>query len=83
MINDLNYAQQCDPIKESQKAAFMEHMYNCDGRNNPSHPMHSLFTGLWQKFCIEEAGPVLRNQYFDFLEAVKEYEEATTKQLNQ
>jgi len=41
--------------------------------------MHGLYTGLWQEFCIKEAGEVVRNQYFEFLAAVKEFE-STRKQ---
>jgi hypothetical protein len=61
--------------KEQEKAVFMEHMYQCAGRNNPKHPMHGLFTGLWENFCITEAGPYCRDKYFDMLEAVRLYEE--------
>jgi hypothetical protein len=61
-------------VAEQKKADFMEHMYQCSGRQNKSHPMHGLFTGLWQDFCIREAGPVMRNRYFEMLEAVRLYE---------
>lgn len=63
-----------DATKEQQKADFLDHMYNCASRHDPAHPMHGLYTGLWQDFCIEEAGPVCRNQYFEFRAAVDEYE---------
>jgi hypothetical protein len=59
---------------EQQKADFMEHMYNCAGRQNPGHLMHGLYTGLWQDFCIKEAGPVMRERYFEMMEAVRLYE---------
>jgi hypothetical protein len=62
--------------REQQKADFLEHMYNCAGRQNKSHPMHSLYTGLWQDFCIKEAGPVMRDQYFEFKAAVNAYEQS-------
>lgn len=61
--------------KEQQKQDFLEHMYNCAGRQNKNHPMHSLYTGLWQDFCIKEAGPIMRDKYFEMLEAVRLYEE--------
>lgn len=60
---------------EQKKADFLEHMYKCAGRQDPAHPMHSLYTGLWQDFCLKEAGPFCRNHYFDMLEAVRLYEE--------
>ena len=62
-------------IKEQQKADFLEHMYKCDARHNKSHPMHGLYTGLWKNFCIKEAGPYTRDMYFEFLQAVDEYEQ--------
>jgi hypothetical protein len=37
--------------------------------------MHGLYTGLWADFCIREAGPVMRNRYFEMMEAVRLYEE--------
>ncbi len=64
-----------DAFAELRKAEFMEHMYNCSGRQDPAHPMHGLYTGLWYDFCINEAGPVLRERYFEMLEAVRLYEE--------
>jgi len=55
-------------IKEQQRRTdFMEHMYKCSGRTN------GLFTGLWQDFCIKEAGPYCRDLYFQRLEAIQEY----------
>jgi len=59
--------------KENEKALFMEHMYQCSGRANPEHPMHGLFTNLWLEFCLNEAGPVCRDMYFDRLRAVEEF----------
>lgn len=64
-----------DVKKEQQKQDFLEHMYHCAGRQNKNHPMHSLYTGLWQDFCIKEAGPIMRDKYFEMLEAVRLYEE--------
>ncbi len=60
---------------EQKKADFMEHMYNCSGRSNKDHPMHGLYTGLWQSFCINEAGLLMRERYFEMMEAVRLYEE--------
>jgi len=62
-------------VTEQKKADFMEHMYNCSGRINKDHPMHGKYTGLWQDFCIREAGPVMRERFFEMMEAVRLYEE--------
>lgn len=64
-----------DTVAEQKKADFMEHMYQCSGRQQPGHPMQGLYTGLWQDFCIKEAGPVMRERYFEMMEAVRLYEE--------
>jgi hypothetical protein len=54
--------------KEQQKADFMEHMYQCSGRQN------GLYTGLWKEFALNEAALYCREMYFEKLEAIKEYE---------
>lgn len=67
-------------VAEQKKADFMEHMYNCSGRQDPAHSMHGLYTGLWNDFCVREAGPIMRDRYFEMLEAVRLYEEEKLKQ---
>ena len=54
--------------KEQQKADFMEHMYQCSGRQN------GLYTGLWKEFALNEAAPYCREMYFEKLKAIEEYE---------
>jgi hypothetical protein len=62
-------------LAEQRTADFMEHMYQCSGRQDKRHPMHSRYTGLWQDFCVREAGPAMRDRYFEMMEAVRLYEE--------
>lgn len=69
-------------VNEQKKADFMQHMYNCSGRNDEQHPMHGLYTGLWQSFCINEAGPLMRERYFEMMEAVRMYEEEKLKSVS-
>ena len=58
-------------VKEQQRRAeFMEHMYKCSARTN------GLFTGLWQDFCMKEAGPYCMNMFFDRREAIENYSES-------
>jgi hypothetical protein len=64
---DTRYLENWDTKAEQQKAEFMEHCYRCSGRNN------GLYTGLWQAFCLQEAGPHCRNLYFEQQQALKEY----------
>lgn len=63
-----------DAQKENEKAIFTEHMYQCSGRTN------GLFTGLWQEFCMKEAGPTCRDQFFDRLKAIKHFQELEIQQ---
>jgi len=62
-----DYLSGWDAKAERQKAEFMEHMYQCSGRSN------GLFTGLWQDFCFNEAGPTCRQMFFDRQEAIKKF----------
>jgi hypothetical protein len=68
--------------EEQKKADFMEHMYNCSGRQDKSHPMHALYTGLWQDFCIKEAGPYCRQEWFDMVEAVRLFEQGNLQTVS-
>jgi hypothetical protein len=63
-------------VAEQKKADFMEHMYQV------YKPADHCYTGLWQRFCIEEAGPVLRDRYFEMIEAARQYEEQQTKAID-
>jgi hypothetical protein len=62
-------------VAEQKKVDFMEHMYKCSGRQDKAHPMHGLYTGLYQDFCIKEAGPFARERWFEMQEAIRLYEE--------
>jgi len=57
-----------DVKAEQKKADFMEHMYQCSARTN------GLYTGLWHDFCVNEAGPYARDEYFRRLEFVRDLE---------
>ena len=41
-----------DVNEENKRIVFLEHMYRCDGREDPAHPSHATYTGLWQNFCL-------------------------------
>ena len=71
---DTSYLYSWDAKAEQRKSDFMEHMYKCSARTN------GLFTGLWQDFCLKEAGPYCQNMYFEQLEAIKEYEDHLAQQ---
>jgi len=40
--------ENCNPAEQSLRQAFLEKLYEEDGRRERSHPMHSLYTGLMQ-----------------------------------
>lgn len=42
------------------RAKTLEALYQSSGRNDPAHPMHGTFTGLWEDLCLT-AGRALMN----------------------
>jgi hypothetical protein len=58
-----------DVVKEQQKADFIEHIYQC------YKPEGHVYTGLWERFCLQEAGPYCRDQHFERLKFIKELNE--------
>ena len=65
--------------ENNRRIVFQTHMYNCSGRANPDHPMHGLFTGLWQDFCLNEAGIAQRDQWFDRMQFVQDVKDGKIK----
>jgi hypothetical protein len=65
-----------DVVAEQKKADFIEHVYQC------YKPGNNCYTGLWQRFCIQEAGPAAREQYFEMLKAIRMYEEEQAKAVD-
>lgn len=42
-------------INEDQdRQARLEELYEEDGRQDPGHPMHCLYTGLWQQRLTQQ-----------------------------
>lgn len=74
-MTSTDYLCTFDYKEETKKQIFLEHMYKCSGRQDPNHPMHSLYTGLYQDFCVKEAGPFARERWFEMQEAIRLYEE--------
>lgn len=60
--------------KEQQKADFIERIYQC------YQPGNYCYTGLWQRFCQEEAGPQCRDDYFARLEAIERFKQSLTEE---
>lgn len=38
------------PEHEINRTRFLEYLYRLDGRDNPSHPNHALYSGLMQEY---------------------------------
>lgn len=36
----------CDPVVQGARQAELEALYHRDGRHDPEHPFHGLYTGL-------------------------------------
>lgn len=68
-----DYLYAWDVVEQQKRVDFMERMYQCSGRAVAGHPMEGLYTGLWQDFCIREAGLAMRERYFEMLEAIQLY----------
>lgn len=62
-----------DVKKEQQKADFMEHLFDV------YRPSNNCYTGLWQRFCMGEAGAYCKDMYFDRLAALQEYLNTTNE----
>lgn len=69
-----DYLKEWNVKKEQQKVEFMERLYQYSGRTN------GLFTGLWHDFCIKEAGPICRDNYFSQLEAIEKFKQMEYQQ---
>ena len=64
-----------DVKREQRKADFMEHLFDV------YQPSNNCYTGLWQKFCMGEAGEYCKNMYYEQLEAIQKYlERVETKE---
>ena len=46
----------CCPIEQDAIQAQLEAWYEADGRHDPAHPMHCLYTGLAAKYREQEVG---------------------------
>lgn len=66
---------------EQKKADFLEHCYQCSGRDQGPPGVKGLYTGLWQNFCITEAGPAMRERYFEMMDAIRQFEESKLQQV--
>jgi hypothetical protein len=45
---------QCDPTAQLQRQELLEQLYVASGRNRKSHPLYSLYTGLYQEWTQQQ-----------------------------
>ena len=38
----------CDPIEQQARQDELDRLYELDGRNDPNHPLHATYTGLYE-----------------------------------
>ena len=70
----MNNLEGWDVEEQHKRAIFIEHCYKVYGRDNKDHPMHGVYTGLWEEFCIKEAGYAMRDRFFEMMDAIAQYE---------
>lgn len=46
----------CNPAEQNLIQERLEAWYEADGRHDPAHPMHSLYTGLADKYGQQADG---------------------------
>ena len=73
----MNNLEGWDVEEQQKRVIFMDHCYKESGRDNKDHPMHGVYTGLWEEFCIKEAGYAMRDRFFEMMDAIAQYEAET------
>jgi hypothetical protein len=47
----------CDPVEQTLRQDRLDDLYSKDGRHDPSHPLHSVYTGLAEKYREQDSAP--------------------------
>ena len=42
----------CHPVEQQTRQELLEWLYELDGRHDPSHQSHALYTGLFQSLKV-------------------------------
>ena len=50
--------------ENTRRQIFLDILYDTYGRNDPEHPQHGHYSGLWKQFLYDEAGQFARDQFF-------------------
>jgi|Laugresu1bdmlbsd_1035121.scaffolds.fasta_scaffold30181_1 hypothetical protein len=52
-----SYHPDCNPVEQQARQDMLDDLYRRSGRDRKDHPMHSLYTGLWQEWTQETPTP--------------------------
>lgn len=68
-----------NPEYELNRSRFLEYLYKLDGRDDPSHPNHSLFTGLAEQYRVKLGQQVMDEVVSRWSEFAQELENLLVK----
>ena len=49
--------RKCDPTEQQARQDLLDDLYHRSGRDRKNHPMHALYTGLWQEWTQATPAP--------------------------
>lgn len=49
--------RECDPTEQQARQDLLDDLYRRSGRDRKEHPMHALYTGLWQEWTQVAPAP--------------------------
>jgi len=44
----------CSPTEQQARQDELDRLYEQDGRNDPNHPLHATYTGLYESSCASD-----------------------------
>ena len=53
----------CNPVEQSARQQRLEEMYAADGRHDPAHPRHGVYTGLMEQERARQREELIRNAF--------------------
>ena len=53
----------CNPVEQTGRQERLEELYAADGRHNPAHSRHGLYTGLMEQDRAGQREELIRNAF--------------------
>lgn len=50
--------RECDPTEQQARQDLLDDLYRRSGRDRKEHPMHALYTGLYQEWTAAQSQEV-------------------------